>query len=224
MMISKTIALAAAALFASAAASPSPSPAPSPGGLRTIASVRSTPFCTSLGTHFNGAVAPMLANDYTLTQVNTQLLDINDMFRHPDYQIRYASTRAKLVKYVGSIQKNLPFMQQQINALRAGESLTKDPQDAKDIHQVAEKLQLAYNKQMQLATDLTGIIQAMMDYHPAGDADSFQNQMQTLEMPKEGRDIKSYIRFDGQRDVIAQSENAATDVALNLAESKCAPK
>lgn len=163
----------------------------------------------------------MLANDRSLDQVDTQLVDLNDVFNHGDYQIRYSDIRIKLIKYVGDIQKNLPFMQQQINQLRQGETLTKDPQDSHELHQIAEKLQLAYNKQMQLSTDLTGIIQAMMDYQPRGDANSYQNQLATANMPQDMRDIKSYLRFDGQRDVIDQSENAAADAAITLVETRC---
>jgi len=174
-----------------------------------------------MATHFNGTVTPMLANDRTLDLVNVQLDDINAVFTKPDYQIRYAGERAKLVKYVGDLQKNLPFMQDQINSLRHGEQLTKDAQQARDIHQLAEKLQLAYNKQYQLSADLLGVAQAMMQYRPSGDADSFANQMQTLNMPAEMRDIKSYLKFNGQRDVIADAEDKSADMALDIVSKYC---
>lgn len=217
-MIAKSIALG----LAVALAAPSPSPSPTPASqLKTITTVRATPFCTSIAQHFNAAVQPMLSNDRSLDQVDVQLIDLNDIFNHADYQIRYAGTRAKLIKFVGDIDKNLPFIQDQINQLRQGEKLTTDAADSKSIHQIAEKLQLAYNKQHQLATDLLGVIQAMMDYRPQGDPTSFENQMQTLEMPKEMRDIKSYLRFDGQRDVLDQAENAAADATIELVTSRC---
>ncbi len=163
----------------------------------------------------------MLSNDRSLDQVDTQLVDFNDVFKHGDYQIRYSNIRIKLMQQVGDIEKSLPLIQQQINALRQGETLTKDPQEATAIHQVAENLQLAYNKQMQLASDLTGVVHAMMDYEPRGDADSYQNEMQDAQMPQQMRDIKSYLRFDGQRDVIDQSENAAADAAITLVQAHC---
>jgi hypothetical protein len=219
MIIAKSIALGL--IVGLAAPSPSPSPSPVGSQLKTITNVRATPFCTSIAQHFNGAVQPMLANDRSLDQVDTQLVNLNDIFNHYDYQIRYADTRAKLIKYVGDIDKNLPFIQDQINQLRQGEKLTTDANDSKTIHQIAEKLQLAYNKQHQLATDLQGVIQAMMDYHPEGDPTSFQNQMTTLSMPKEARDIKSYLRFDGQRDVLDQAENAAADATIDLVTKTC---
>jgi len=61
----------------------------------------------------------------------------------------------------------------------------------------------------------------MMDYQPQGDADSFQNQMADAQLPQDMRDVKSYLRFDGQRDVIDQSENAAADAAITLVENHC---
>jgi hypothetical protein len=219
MMIAKSLALSL--ILGMAAPAPSPSPSPAGSQLKTITSVRATPFCTSIAQHFNAAVQPMLANDRSLDQVDTQLVNINDVFNHFDYQIRYADARAKLVKYVGDIDKNLPFIQEQINQLRQGEKLTTDANDSKTIHQIAEKLQLAYNKQRQLTIDLTGVIQAMMDYRPEGDATSFQNQMATASMPKEMRDIKSYLRFDGQRDVLEQAENAAADSTIDLVTKTC---
>jgi hypothetical protein len=199
-----------------------PTPTPAPSQLKTIVNVRSTPFCTSIAQHFNAAVGPMLANDRVLDQIRPQLVDLNDVFDHPDYQIRYSGIRVKLMGQVAQLQKSLPFMQQQINQLRAGEALTKDPQDAKSIHQIAEKLQLAYNKQMQLETDLTGVVRAMMDYHPPENLDVAQEELAQSQMPQEMRDIKSYLRFDGQRDVIDQAENAAADSTITLVEHTCA--
>ncbi len=203
-------------------AAPSPTPSPTSGSqLKTIASVRATPFCNAIAQHFNAAVEPMLANDRSFDQVDTQLVDLNDVFHHPDYQIRYAGIRVKLMKYVGDIRASLPSIQTQINQLRQGENLTKDAQDAKQLHQVAEKLQRAYNKQFQLATDLTGVYQTMMSYDPPADLDVAQSELAEQSMPKDMRDVKSYLRFNGQRDVIDQSENAAADSAITLVESRC---
>ncbi|HLI95757.1 MAG TPA: hypothetical protein VKT72_06685 [Candidatus Baltobacteraceae bacterium] len=204
-----------------AAAMATPSPQPS-SQLKTIVNTRSTPFFTSIAQHFNAAVGPMLANDATLDQIDPQLVDLNDVFHHPDYAIRYSTIRVKLMGQVAELQKSLPFMQQQINQLRQGETLTKDPQDAKAIHQIAEKLQLAYNKQMQLETDLTGVVRSMMDYQPPDNLDIAQEELAEQQMPQDLRDIKSYLRFDGQRDVINQSENAAADSAITLVQHTCA--
>jgi hypothetical protein len=204
-------------------APPAPNPTASPTSkLKTIATVRSTPFCNAIAQHFNAAVMPMLANDRDLDQVDVQLVNLNDVFRHPDYQMRYADVRVKLIKYVDGIRASLPPIQQQINQLRSGEKLTNDAAEAKQLHQVAEKLQLAYNKQFQLQTDLTGVIQAMMDYQPPENLDVAQEELSEQSVPKDMRDVKSYLRFDGQRDVIDQSENAAADSAIDLVSSHCA--
>jgi hypothetical protein len=208
-----------AVVAAAAMAAPSPTPT---SQLKTIATVRSTPFCTSIATHFNAAVAPMIANDRVLDQVDPQLVDLNDVFNHPDYQIRYSRIRVTLMKYVDELQKSLQPMQQQINQLRQGETLTKDPQDAHQIHQIAEKLQLAYNKQMQLTTDLSGVVRAMIDYRPPENLDIAQQQLAEEQTPEEMRNVKSYLRFDGQRDVVDQAENAAADSAITLVENRCA--
>ena len=82
-MIAKSIAIGLAVALA-----PSPAPSPTPASqLKTITSVRATPFCTSIAQHFNAAVQPMLSNDRSLDQVDTQLVDLNDVFNHADYQI-----------------------------------------------------------------------------------------------------------------------------------------
>jgi hypothetical protein len=166
----------------------------------------------------------MLANDRDLDKIDTHLVDLDEAFHHPDYQIRYAGLRVKLMQRVDEIRKSLPFIQSQINELRQGENLTKDAAAAKQLHMIAEKLQLAYNKQYQLETDLTGVVQTMMSYNPPADLDITQEELQEQSMPRDMKDIKSYLRFDGQREVIDQSENAAADSALTLVQSTCSPK
>jgi hypothetical protein len=197
-----------------------PSPTPTPA-LKTIVTVKSTPFCSSLGEHFNNVAGPMHANDRDLDRIDVQLTNFDDIFHHPDYQIRYSDTRVALMKYVSEIVKSLPDMQREINALRNGETLTTDKAQAAQLHQVAEKLQLAYNKQHQLATDLSGVIQSMIDYRPPADLDISQEELAEANMPQEMRSIKSYLRFDGQRDVLGQAEDAAATLAIDLASSHC---
>ncbi len=189
--------------------------------LKTIVTVRTTPFCSAIGRHFNAAVVPMLANDRDFDRVDTQLVDLNDVFHHADYQIRYSGVRVHLMKSIGAIRSSLPEIQSQINGLRDGEKLTQDPQEAAQLHQVAEKLQLAYNKQYQLATDVAGIVQTMMSYQPPADLDVMQGELAEQSMPQDMRDVKSYLRFDGQRDVIDRSENAAADAAIDLVSKHC---
>jgi len=211
-----------AVVLAASAATSKPTATPAPRAqLKTIVNIRSTPFCNSIAQHFNAAVVPMLANDRDLDQVDTQLTNFTDVFHHADYQIRYSDTRVALIKYVSEISKSLPQIQTEINQLREGERLTTDKAEAAQLHQVAEKLQLAYNKQHQLTIDLGGVIQAMMDYHPPNDLDTFQEEMNEQQMPAEMRSVKSWLRFDGQRDVLGQAENAAADQAIDLVTNHC---
>lgn len=165
---------------------------------------------------------PILGNDRTLDEIDPQLANLDDVFNHPDYQIRYSRVRRHLIVYVDQLQKSLPYIQQQINELRQGASLTKDAQDAAQLHDIAAGLQHAYDKQKQLSTDLTGVAQAMMEYSPPADLDVAQQQMAESQIPPQMRDIKSYLRFDGQRDAITQAENAAADSAITLVENRCA--
>lgn len=209
-------------LLLGAAPVPSPTPSMQPASqLKTIVNVRTTPFCNAIAQHFNAAVEPMLANDRDFDQVDVQLVDLNDVFHHPDYQIRYAGIRVQLLKYVDRIRASLPQIQQQINQLRDGEKLTKDPQEGKQLHLIAEKLQQAYNKQFQLATDLTGVVQTMMSYEPPADLDIAQSELAEQSEPNDMKDLKNYLRFNGQRDVIDQSENAAADSAIDLVQNHC---
>jgi len=220
------VAVILAALIPVSSGSPGPSPSPGgtpvPSSLKTIVTVRSTPFCTSLAQHFNLAAQPMLANDATLDQVNVQLVDLKEVFASPDYVQKFYQFRLRLGQFVTAMQKRLPGMQDQINQLRDGEKLADNPSDAKQVHQTAEKMQLAYNKQMQLTTDLLGIVQGSMDYNPIDHPHPLGGETPAEEaLPADMKDLKSYLRFDGQRDVVTQAENAAGDIAYDLITSRC---
>ena len=203
--------------------SPHPSPAASGAPLKTIITVKSSPYCNALGQHFNNAFVPMVGNDRSLEVVNTNLLDINDAYSHPDFARRLVKARDELMKYDGFLLRSLPAIQDQINQLRAAEKMTQDPKAASQAHDAAEQLQTAYGKQRQLAIDLQGLVQSMMtqDYasqdHPLNGGGPELNQI-----PKDMQDIKVYLRFDGQRDVISRAEAKAVDIAYDAARSQCA--
>ncbi|MDQ2991449.1 MAG: hypothetical protein M3R30_01340 [Candidatus Eremiobacteraeota bacterium] len=203
-------------------AGPISSPSPDAGSLHVIATVKSNPYCSSMVNHFNGALRPMIANDYALDRVDDQLVDLKHVFDGPNYGQKFTTIRVKLVALVGDMQKRLPVLQDEVNKLRQGEALTKDPVEAKKNHQLAEKMQLAYNKQNQLTNDLLALAQSMMQYnqfegeHPINGQDS-----QTLAMPDEMKDMKSYLKFDGQRDVIRAAESDAGEIAYDIATTNC---
>lgn len=202
-----------------------PAPSPTPYEPKTIITVISSPYCNSLGEHFNGALVPMLANDRTLDAVSVQLDDLNALFSQPDYVQRFLHVRDHLGRQEAELNNSLAEIQRQINALRDGSRLTTDAQATAEIHQAAQDLQAAYDKQRQLSIDLQGMYEAMLDYpinrvHPAlGGFDPRE-----MAMPADARDVKSYLRFNGQRDVVSINEDKATDIALSAAETYCVPK
>lgn len=201
----------------------SPLPSASPGAeatLRTIVTVKSSPYCNALAQHFNGAYVPLAGNDRSLDGVNVDLLDINDAFSHPDFGNRLYKARERMISANAQIKASLPTISGHIMALREAAATTKDAQTSSATLQAVAALQTAYLKQKQLSIDLTGLAASMQDIdtnledHPL--SDSVANSE-----PKDMRDIKSYLRFDGARDVIAQAESKAVDIAYDVATKKC---
>jgi hypothetical protein len=203
----------------------SPSPSPTPHEPKTIITVISSPYCKSLAEHFNGALVPMLANDRTLDGVGIQLDNLNTLFSQPDYVERFLHVRDRVGHQVVQLTESLAAIQREIDDLRDATRLTTDPQAAQEIHDAAGDLQTAYDKQRQLSIDVQNMYQTMLTYpiwrvHPAlGGFDP-----QEMAEPADMRNVKSYLRFDGQRDVIARNEDKATDAALTAAENNCLPK
>ncbi len=205
---------------------PAPSPSPSASAApKTIITVISSPYCNSLADHFNGALVPMLANDRTLDRVSVQLDNADTSFDYPDYVQRFVHARDALGKQEVELNTSLAQIQQEINLLREGSKLTTDTAAAADIHSAAQELQTAYDKQRQLSIDLQNLYRSMLDY-PIYRANPALGGFNPREMaaPADARTIKSYLRFNGQRDVIAQSEGKAVDIAYTAAEAYCVPK
>jgi hypothetical protein len=203
-------------------ASPAPSPSTARAVPKTIIIVVSSPYCKSLADHFNGALVPMLANDHTLDGVSVQLDSINTLFSQPDYVEQFLRTRDALGREETALNQSLAGIQSEINQLRDGSKLTTDAKAASEVHDAAADLQTAYDHQRQLAIDLQGMYEAMLQYpisrvHPAmgnfDPADMF--------LPSSQRDVRSYLRFNGQRDIISDNENSAADKALDAATTNC---
>lgn len=217
-MLLPTLVLALASVVTPAA---SASPAPV---LKTIVTVKSSPYCNSLAQHFNAAFVPMYANDRTLDHVDTQLVAVDDSFATTDYVQNYVKAREKLGADVKKLDASLNSIQTEINQLRQGEKLTTDPQSAQQLHMAAQELQRAFDKQRAMSYDLHSLLLAMFDYNPGWDNMHHPiggNDLQTREMPSEMKNIKSYLRFDGQRDIIRDAENKAVDIAYDIATTKC---
>lgn len=202
-----------------------PTPSPTPRALKTIITVVSSPYCNSLAEHFNNALVPMLANDRTLDGVSVQLDDLNTLFSKPDYVERFVHVRDRLLRQETALNQSLSAIQLEINQLREGARLTTDASAAAQVREAAQDLQTAYDKQRQLSIDLQGMYQAMLTYpiarvNPA--LGGFNEQEMT--MPADERNVKSYLRFEGQRDVIDRNEDKAVDIAYTAAETNCVTK
>jgi hypothetical protein len=206
------------------APSAAPSGTPAPTTPKTIVTVISSPYCNSLADHFNGALVPMLGNDRTLDAVSVQLDDLDTMFDGPNYVQEFLNVREALGRQETKVNRSLALIQSEINELRDGARLSTDPQAQKEIHDAAQDLQAAYDKQRQLGIDLQNMYISLMQYNPnrlhptMGGFDP-----QDMSAPSDARSVKSYLRFNGQRDVIAINEGKATDIALDAAEKNCVP-
>jgi hypothetical protein len=116
----------------------------------------------------------------------------------------------------------MPAIQDQINRLREASKLTQDPQAAAQAHDAAEQLQAAYMKQRALAFDLQGVVNVLMDENNWDQHELNGTSAEISQMPSDMKDIKSYLRFDGQRDVINRAEGKAVDIAYDAATKHCA--
>jgi hypothetical protein len=206
-------------------ASPGPSTSPSASPrppLKVIVTVKSTPYCSALADHFNGAMAPIHGNDLTFDKVDVQLDDMNNMFKYPNYIDRFVVLRTKLLKEVEVLNASLRPIQSEIDQLRASAKLSNDPAEQAQMTQAAVKLSNVYQRQFELSNDLTALVHSMMEYdifsgdHPLGGW-TLQEQSE----PKEMKDIKDYLRFPRARKYIADNEDAATDIAYQIATDHC---
>lgn len=197
-------------------------PSASPHELKTIVTVKSSPYCNALVQHFNNALVPMVANDRVFEVVNVQLDDMNEMFNYPDYANRFMDLRTKIVKESATLDQSLHPIRSEIDALRDSASLTTDAQAAKEMRDAAAQLQDAYLHQFQLSTDLTSLAQDMMDYnilrgrHPLNGWTPHDNSV-----PADEKNIKLVLHFDAQRRTIGWGEDKAVDIASTAAETHC---
>lgn len=205
-----------------AAASTSPGPSATPHELKTIVTVKSSPYCNALAEHFNAALVPMVANDRVFDAVDVQLDDMNVMFNYPDYVNRFLDLRAKIVKESAVLDQSLHPIRAQIDALRDSASLTTDPQAAKEMRDAAAQLQDAYLHQFQLSTDLTSLAHAMLNYnimrgqHPLNGWTPYESTL-----PADEKNVKVVLHFPQQRQTIGWGEDKAVDIATTAAETHC---
>jgi hypothetical protein len=167
-------------------------------------------------------MVPMIANDRVFDAVDVQLDDMNDMFKYPDYVNRFLDLRYKIIKETETLDASLRPINDQIFALHQAASLTNDPQAAKEMLDAAAGLRDAYVHQFQLSTDLTGLAHSMIQYnptrgpHPLGGWTPYENTLPSAE-----KDVKSYLKFDSQRETIDTAEDKAVDIAYTAATTHC---
>ncbi|MBV9402960.1 MAG: hypothetical protein JO018_04435 [Candidatus Eremiobacteraeota bacterium] len=213
------------AVITTPVASPAPSPSPLPA-LKEIGSVRSTPYCTSFYKHFNGAVHPLLQNDFTLDRISVSLDNVNSLFSKIDWEQQFYDERLRLEHYVNSMQQNNVAIQSEINQLREAQTFSSDPDHTLQIHMLAQEMQRALDKQKQMSYDVFGLVQAMIDYEntmpktltgqPIGGI-----SLEDLQMPPDKKNIKSYLRFNGMRDILRDAEVRSAGYAQTILEKFC---
>jgi hypothetical protein len=213
------------ALVAVVVPNPSPSASPAERELPTIVTVISSPYCNSLADHFNGAMAPMLANDRVLEETSGQLDTLNTVFHQTNYVQQYMHVQDAIERQETTLNDSLAGISHNIALLHAGAALTTDAQAKAQVTNAVWDLQTAYDHQRQLAIDLMNLYLAMRNYHvnyanPAMGGFSEREMTQ----PQAMRDSKSWLHFDAQRGVIARSEDQAVDTAYLAAQTYCVPK
>jgi hypothetical protein len=219
------LALAIVVAIVTPTAGPTAAPSPGERELPTIITVISSPYCNSLADHFNGALLPMLANDRVLESTSTQLDKVNAMSDSLNYVQLFLEARDNLGREQETLNRSLAGIQRNIVALREGAKLTTDPQATAEITQASWQLQTAYDHQRQLSIDLYNMYQDMLNYpiqryNPGLGGFNKENATE----PEAMRNIKSYLKFDSQRETIDKSEDQAVDTAYGAAQTYCVPK
>jgi hypothetical protein len=152
----ESIMVASLILFATLA-SPSAAPTSTPGALKVIATVRSTSLCTEFADHANGAIGATLQNDATLgTLVFT--LKAPDLAGNP---IQRRNMMDHLADLADALAKQYKTGMGEINALRALEKQTKDPDEKAELKASADALGGALYRQHLIGRDLDGFIAFM---------------------------------------------------------------
>jgi hypothetical protein len=212
--------------------------------LREIGRVRAiTSFCKAFITRFNNSARIMLANDADISYVDFTLGNLERHFRQVGGDLVLSDDRVKLMAYVKALQQQLPQLQEQINQVRRAAELTKDPEEAKQAHEVAAQLQKSYDRQHQIELDTLSVIHVMMEMAASkGEGPSSFTQMLAASTPTlttpgppavgapsdinfidtdpaERRDIRSYLRMQTQRDRIGDAESSATTKAEVVASN-----
>lgn len=166
----------------------------------------------------------MIENDGTIEHVNVTLAHINTLFDELNWEARFYEARLDLIKQVDVLTANNVIIQREINELRRGQTLSGDAAHVQSMHMLAQELQRAYDKQMQLATDLHGVVIAMVDYkYPKDDLGQPlpHGNIEEATIPQNGKDIKALLRWDGMRDRMYDAQRMAANWAEQVSSTYC---
>jgi len=216
-----------ATVSVSAAPVATPSPVPTPRAeLKEIGRVRArSPYCAAFVHHFNASAHALLEHDASIGLVDYTYSDITRTFDEMGGDLKRIDERKKLAAYSDQLLRAIPAAQAEIDALRNASSLTSDPQQAKDNHELAKQLQRVLDRQKQIATDASGVVRALMEYdsQPRSAADSHlpgSYDEDRSKMPPDMLDVKKYVRIDELRDRIGDAESSAAGIADTI-ETRC---
>jgi hypothetical protein len=137
------------ALAAAPAATPSEAPTPTP--LTEIGHVRSTPICTPIVVHANGAITSALDNDRSLAILATNLRAM-DFDRLNVLQRQH--TIDDLMKQAGEIRQNGKLADDEIKQLRAYAAASTDPERKAELKRFADALGGAIYRQTKAAAEV----------------------------------------------------------------------
>jgi predicted DNA binding protein len=141
-------------LVVALASNPSPSPAPAstarPTPLTEIGRVRTTPICTTIVVHANGAITSALDNDRTLAILTTNLRN-TDFDRLNSLQRRNAIE--DLMKQASAVRINGKLADNEIKQLRAYAQTSTDPERKAELKAFADALGGAIYRQTKVANE-----------------------------------------------------------------------
>jgi hypothetical protein len=151
------------------AAGPAPAPteAPHVTPLTEIGRVRSTPICTPIVVHANGAITSALDNDRSLAILTTNLRAM-DFDRLNSMQLH--RTIEDLMKQAGTIRQNGKLADNEIKQLRAYAAASTDPERKAELKAFADALGGAIYRQTKAATEFMRDVTVMQGREEAQEA------------------------------------------------------
>jgi len=143
------LAIVLAALTASASPSPSPTPL-----LKTIVTVKSSPFCGALAAHLNAAIGSAISNDQSLgsTIVGLRSRDLAGSSIQRNNEIM------RLESLADAIYRQYRIGENEVKLLRALASTATDSKEKADLKDAADALGGALYRQHLIQRDLDGFV------------------------------------------------------------------